>query len=438
MAQFRKDTRKYLSDGKTIFEVTMLSDKLGNVIHAPGNPSGAAIDAFGRARESQPFTLFDSFHRYKENDKFCTSNNAGGTYSFIANTASIDCTVNSTSGVYVYRETKKVFSYQPGKSLQILKTFVMNPAKTNLRQRVGYFSTTNGFFLERNGSTVQFVKRSSINGSVVDTAITQANWNTDKLDGTGLSEITLNLDDPQILFIDMEWLGVGSVRMGFVINGQQICCHVFNHANDDSSPKGAYIQTAVLPIRMEIENTGATTGSSTLKEICSTVISEGGYTLTGKSYTLGQDPVSTNQFALATAGTYYPVIALRLNPAFPDAVVIPTDIACMPINAANYRYKIVSDATLTGAVWANVASNSSVQYNTNTSAVLSGGTDLFSSYVATTVQRTGTINLSREDFFKYQLERNTLANTQSIFVLAVTSGTATCNVCGSVSWEEVT
>ena len=191
MAQFRKDTHQFLSDGKTIFETVMLADQYGNIVGA-ANPSGMAVDAFGRARISTPLTLFDSFNRYADNGKFNYSNTAGGTYGFISNTSSIDMTLTTTSGASVYRETKKVFAYQPGKSLQVLITFVMNTSKTNLRQRVGYFGSNNGFFLEQNGTTIQFVKRSSVTGSVVDTPITQSNWNIDKLDGTGPSLLTLN------------------------------------------------------------------------------------------------------------------------------------------------------------------------------------------------------------------------------------------------------
>jgi hypothetical protein len=140
---------------------------------------------------------------------------------------------------------------------------------------------------------------------------------------------------------------------------------------------------------------------------------------------------------MPNAGTYYPVVALKLHPNNKDAVVIPTDIALMPINSAFYRYKIISGANLTGAVWANAASNSAVQYNTNTAAVISGGTNLYSSYITSTVQGRGEINLGGDNIFKFQLERNSFANTQSTLILAVTSGTATSNVCGSITWEEI-
>lgn len=436
MAQFRKDTHQYLNQEKTIFEVVMLADQYGNLV-GPANPSGAAVDAFGRARTALPFTLFDSSYMYQDNGKFCTANTTGTTVDFKANTASIDMTLPTTSGASVYRETTRVFAYQPGKSLQIINSFVMNPSKTNLRQRVGYFSTNNGFFLERSGATasgVSFVKRSTVTGAVADTAVDQASWNVDKLDGTGPSLLTLNLDDPQILFMDIEWLGVGSVRMGFMINGQPIICHRFDHANLDASAKGAYMQSASLPVRYEIENTGTTADASTLKQVCSTVISEGGYELTGKPREIGQDP--TSQVQMATAGTYYPIVSIRLNPAFPNAIAVPKNVAVLPINAANYRYKLIVGGTVAGAVWANVTTDSVVQYNTNTTATISGGNSVSSGYVTSTVQGGGVINLA-DSIFKYQLERNTLANTTTTFTLALTSGTATCNACGSITFEEV-
>lgn len=438
MAQYRKDTHKYLKDGTTIFEVVMLADQYGNLV-GPSNPTGMSVDAFGRARSSQPYTLYDSFHRYQDNNKENQANTVGGTGIYNANTASIDMVVDSTSGHYVYRESKKVFAYQPGKSLQILKTFVMNPHKTNLRQRVGYFDISNGFYLERSDLTtskVAFVKRSSVTGSVIDTPVDQSEWNMDKLDGTGPSLLTLNLDNPQILFIDIEWLGVGSVRMGFVINGQFIHCHTFHHANLNSSPKGAYIQSACLPVRSEIENTGTTASSSTYKQICCTVISEGGYALTGRPRTYGQEP--TPGIRLTTAGTYYPIVSIRLNPDNPGALVIPSSAGILPISTGNYRYKVNVGGTINGAVWANAAGNSYVQYNSNTTATLSGGIDLFSGYLTSTVQAGGSFLVIGENLFKYQLERNTFANTTTPLTLALTCDTATVNVAGSFTWEEIT
>ncbi|NDE04866.1 MAG: hypothetical protein EB003_09485, partial [Flavobacteriia bacterium] len=187
--------------------------------------SSTSFDAFGRLRMSEPYTLFDSSHRYADNGLWATASGVSGYAQFNQSQGLIDLNVVSGSGSYVTRETKRVFSYQPGKSILNLNTFVMSPAKTGLRQRIGYFGDDNGMFLELNGSTLSFVKRSSVTGSIADTAVNQADWNGDKLDGTGASGITLDITKAQILWMDLEWLGVGSVRMGFVINGKFILCH---------------------------------------------------------------------------------------------------------------------------------------------------------------------------------------------------------------------
>jgi hypothetical protein len=255
----------------------------------------------------------------------------------------------------------------------------------------------------------------------------------DRMDGTGPSRYTLDITNAQILFTDIEWLGLGTVRCGFVIDGQYIHCHSFHHAN---LIKSTYITTAVLPVRLEIENIGATASNSILKEVCATVISEGGYELRGKPRAIAQSPISANHFNMSSAGTYYPVKAIRLNPNNLDAIVIPKDIAILGITNAFYNIKLVVGANIAGAVWANVASDSSVQFNTNNSATMSGGTDLFSDYFAVTAQSKTSINLT-DNIFKYQLERNSFANTPLSFVIAVTSSGASANVVTSVTWEEV-
>lgn len=439
MAQFRKDTSRYLADGKTIFEVVMLADQYGNLV-GPANPSGTAVDAFGRARSSLPVTLFDSANRFFDNSRTSISNNAGGSTSFAANTATIDMNVDTTSGSFVYRETNRVFAYQPGKSLQILQTFVMNSAKTGLRQRIGYYGANNGFYLERSGaSTVQFVRRSRATGVVVDTPVTQANWNLDKMDGTGPSALTLNLDNPQIMFIDIEWLGIGSVRMGFIINGNLIPCHTFHHANLGTSVKGAYMQTACLPLRFEIENTAATASASLFRATCATVISEGGYELRGRQRTIGT-PITT-PYAMATAGVYYPLISIRLNTAagYTDGIAALRNMSVSPVSSGFYNWKLVSGGTVTGGTWTSTDASSIVEYNisSGTTFTATGSTELSSGFISTTNQSGAAIQLPG-DIFTYQLERNGFTNTPTTLTLLLSANAATTTAYASFDWQEIT
>jgi hypothetical protein len=433
MAQYRKDKHEYLNDGKTIFETVMLADQYGNIVGA-ANPTGMAVDAFGRARVSQPFTLFESTHRYRDNGKISSSNSAtGAVVAHNANAGLVECTLDTTSGSFVKRESSRVFSYQPGKSLLIMQSFVLAGAKANLRQRYGYFNEQNGLFLQLDGTELSFIERSNVTGSVVETKIIQATWNVDKMDGTGPSREVLDISKAQIMFTDIEWLGLGTVRMGFIIDGEFIHCHSFHHANLIES---TYITTATLPVRAEIENTGTTSSNSILKIVCATVISEGGYELTGKPRTIGQSPINANQYNMPTVGTFYPIVAIRLNPNNIDAVVIPKEISVMPISSGFYQLKLVTGADIAGATWSNVASDSSVQYNTNNSATFSGGIDQISVYFNSTNQSVSGTNLGN-DVFRYQLERDSFANTPLTFILAVTSSAASANVVGSISWEEV-
>jgi hypothetical protein len=307
----------------------------------------------------------------------------------------------------------------------------MEPAKTGLRQRVGYYGATNGMYLELDGSTLNLVERTSVSGSLVENRIPQASWNGDKLNGSGASGLTLDISKAQILWMDIEWLGVGSVRMGFIINGQFITCHTFHHANLVAT---TYITTASLPLRYEIKNTAATSGSSTMKQICSTVISEGGYELRGLQQAVGI-PVNTPR-TLGTAGTFYPVISLRLKSSFLDAVAIITACSVLPTSTGNYNWQLRASGTTTAGSWVSAGSDSGVEYNI-TGTTYSGGRILASGFFSASNQGSSKVDVLKEALFKSQLERNGLTSAPFEITLVVASGGASDTVVASMDWEEV-
>jgi len=398
-------------------------------------PAGTtAGDAFGRLRTSAPLTLFDSSHRYQDNGLWSTATGVSADATFSANEGLIALNVPTTSGSFVTRETTRVFSYQPGKSLLVLSTFVMNAAKENLRQRVGYFNTANGLYLQLNNSTLSFVERDFVTGSVAETVVNQENWNVDKLDGNGLSGLTLDITKAQILWFDIEWLGLGTVRAGFVINGLFVHCHSFHHANIISS---TYITTASLPLRYEITNLNTTASASTMKQVCSTVISEGGYELRGAQRSVGT-PVSTPRNLTAT-GVQYPVASLRLkaSPDRLDAIVIPTAINIVGLgNNAYFQWRLQQGATTSGGTWDNVSSSSSVEYNLS-GVSSSGGVTLAKGYVSSTTQGTSPITILKEALFQFQLARNGLTSTPEELSVLVETKTAGHDVLVSFDWEEI-
>lgn len=396
--------------------------------------SSASNDSFGRLKIAEAFTLFDSSHRFSDNTLWNTSTSTGATTAFNADQGLVDLNITSSSGSEVIRETKKVFAYQPGKSLLNMNTFVLSPVKTGLRQRIGYFGTENGVYFEVSDTQVSFVLRSKVTGAVVNTPALQSAWNgTDKLDGSGPSGKTLDLSKAQIMWTDFEWLGVGTVRCGFVIDGEFIHCHSFHHANIITS---TYMTTACLPIRYEITNTAATSGSSTLKQICSTVISEGGYEMRGKHRSAGT--AINASYSLTTAGTYYPLVALRLKSTKLDSIVVPTSASIVGTgNGLIYRWQIIADAAITGGSWDTTDANSSVEYNITGTAV-SGGTVASSGFFVSSNQSSPIANIIKQALFSLQLERNTFTSTPSVLAIALSCNTNTTVAFGSIDWEEIT
>ena len=389
-----------------------------------------STDAFGRLRVSEPYTLFDTNNRYYNHNQFSTASSGTANVVYVANQSSFQLNVGSANGDSVIRETMKVFPYQPGKSQLTLSTFCMSTPKTNLRQRVGLFGASDGVFFENDGQYNYMVIRSGSTG--VEERVRQDAWNGDRLNGAGgvnnPSGVTLYPDRAQIYYADVEWLGVGNVRVGFVINGQYVLCHTFQHANQTGNTK-VYMTTATLPIRYEITNTGATTGASMMTQICSTVISEGGYNNFGTTQSAG---TGTTQKRLSNANTYYPAVSIRLNSSRLDSIVFPRQIDVLSPSVNYYRWALVQNPTLTGATWATTSPTGTVDIDTAATAV-SGGIEIQSGYAASRELA----QLSAVDYFQFQLGR-TLAGVSDVVSLIIAATANNADVLAELGWQEIT
>jgi hypothetical protein len=167
--------------------------------------------------------------------------------------------------------------------------------------------------------------------------------------------------------MDFEWLGVGNVRCGFIINGQYIVCHTYQNSNFYGN--SVYMTTAILPVRYEITNTGATSGTSTLKQICSSVISEGGYEQTSVEHVAAMTTTTTNSYLTTT---YKPLVSIRLASTALGAVVIPYNVNFLPTTTDNYQVSLFKNPTLSGASYSAVTSDANVEFDINATAVTSG------------------------------------------------------------------
>ena len=451
MANFRKDTQTFgpLGHDRTVFEVPMIANKNGEVVTTE-NPFPVTItqsigysarsttnDAFGRLRVSNAFTLFDSNHRYSENSKWSSSTTGSSVVSVShnSNESTIDMQVGTQSGDKIVRETKRVFTYQPGKSLLVLNTFCLSEPKTYLRQRVGYYGENDGIYLEQENNSIYIVKRSSITGSPVNTRVLQQNWNIDALDGDGVSGYTLDLTKSQILWSDFEWLGVGTVRVGFVINGQFIPIHAFHHANQPGVTT-TYMRTATLPIRYEIENTDATASSSTMKQICSSIISEGGF-----------DKVAQEKFARRTAvkgsigTTFLPLVSFRLKSARLDSVVIPSTVNFMGIAAtgtSDYEVVLVRNGTLGGSPSWNTSDFENVEYDVAATSITIPAGSIVKQFFATSTNQAQTQVSDTGEYNKDLQLGRTLAGVSDVYTLCCRTLSGTNSAIGGLGFYDLT
>lgn len=415
-----------LNDLHQAMDYNSAGEPLVRVATYPGVTNISSTDAFGRGRVAQPYTLFDSAFIGADNGKFDTQITGGASTSFNSYASTFNMTVGTASGDQVVRQSYKVFPYQPGKALEIFCTFTMSAAQTNLRQRVGYFTAYNGIYLEQDDTTVYLVIRQQTGASTyTEERVAQADWNGDPLNGTGASGITIDLTKSQIFYTAIEWLGVGSVFCGFIINGTYILAHQFNHANEATS---TYMQSAQQSIRLEITNTGTTTGA-TMQQICSSVISSGGYTPTNQQTFTGK---GLNYYTMPTAGTYYNLVSLRLGPdgiaynkvVYADVVNVLTD------SNQNLNWRAIIDPTFSSApTWSNVTT---FTQSATSNVSVTGGTVIASGYVV----NKGEPATLADGVFALQLGRTITGNAQ-VLCIAVTADSNNVKLGGDAGFFEI-
>lgn len=371
-----------------------------------------------------------------------TSGSAATTHN--ANQSSVSLTAGAED--VVIRQTRQYHRYQPGKSQLILCTFKLAPLVAGVTQRIGYFDGQNGIFLEADGTTVNLVKRTYTSGTAVDTQYEQAEWNRDPLDGSGPSGINLDWTKPLILVMDMEWLGVGRVRIGFVIDGAIYYTHDINRrlGGEADIANLVYISTANLPIRYEIRVAAAIVGTHSLTQICSQVSSEGGF-------------VEENglQFSAHTSGTANsvttrePVLSIRPAATFNSLVnrgaIIPQMVNVVALSKVAL-VEVVYGGTLTGASFGAVDATYSITEKDTSATAISGGITVASFFVPAAAQGSssapGSVSTSLIGRVPLALDiagSHPTTPFSDVLTVVVTTGQSpdATSIYGSLTWREL-
>lgn len=410
----------------------------------PGNPlpvnlgDRSSVDAFARLRVSDPTTIFDSSSIYQNSPLIWQTKTAGsGSSAFVANDSTVDLTVTSASGDSVIRQTRQYYPYQPGKSQFILMTFNLGT-----------------------DSGISFVLRSKTSGTVVDTVFDRADWNVDKFDGTGPSGKTADMSKAHIFWADMEWLGVGRVRMGLVIDGVPYLGHEINNAGANLT---TYMKRAFLPCRYEITNDATYTtrlvgygdaddgifirartarAAATLKAICCAIISEGGYTdVLGVPFGIANGTTTIGVTTRRAIASVRP--KLTFNSLTGRGLLVPEAISIYAQTNPCF-FEVVYGGTLGGSPsWTSANDQSMMEFDVAGTAV-TGGIVITSGYAIAGGSGGNAFSSSQQRSLQARLPlaldidgaHPTTPYTDSLSVVC-TSMSGTSNVAANISWREI-
>lgn len=452
---------KYFSSSSTTLTITSrISTQLDSSItqntsiSAFDNNVQNTLDAFSRLRVSFPTTILDirfpgqldGSTNFVKNNLQITDASSGSYTGFYGNSKLV---INALGAGYYISQSRNYCVYQPGKSLLFMASGVLYPGNNNYTTRIGYFdnivpltnslTVRNGLYFECSGGLYSVnIKNNTTN------SIFQSDWNIDKFDGTGLTGLNLDFTKTQLFVMDMEWLGVGRIRFGFYVYGKIQYCHQVTNVNILTVP---YTNSINLPICYSIHNSSATTQpANNFTQICSTVISEGGYAPLGRPFSISNDTTGVSIAALVEE----PILFLRGNVAnsnYNHQNIIPTGLSMICAETNNlilYKLKLFLAGTYTGTqpTWTNVNNSySAAQYGgnlasgyNNTNAIIldqgyfyGRGTNTFSSL---------------GDVFTSQVLQVTsnIINESDILVLTATfvnAGGGSSTVYGTLSWQEL-
>ncbi len=378
-------------------------------------------------------SFFNTFQYGKETDVWDEYTANGGAATWNSNTNNVDMSVSGTLGSICVRQTRNVMRYIPGRTSTLTYAVRLQMPTTGIRRRLGLFDENNGFYFEDAGvlganglPEYNVVVRSKTSGVVVENRIPRSQWNGDKLDGTGPSTITASPTAQHMVNFEYEWYGAGQIIIGWTINGHTHTIHTFNHANFIDLP---WCSTPFLPIRLEIENLTGVAGTHYLYQGSNSLISEGTPDKLGIAQNI-TSPITGR--TMASANTFYPILSIRLKSAALNGIVLPTFFQAATVDNTSVFYKLVRNATLTGASWTDMPdANAFTQYDISATSY-TGGTDIDSGFVI----GSGGAGIRLDKDTQYQIGRSSMGTVSDILTLAVAAPTANKAALTQMTWIE--
>jgi len=343
----------------------------------------------------------------------------------------VELSVGSDAGDEVIRQTRRVQRYLPGSGNEASFAVILSGVVAGIRTRVGVFDQLNGAYFEHDGTDYYCVIRRNTADGIIEERTARADWSDDKLDGNGPSGITINYENIQMMVIEYEWYGAGQVEWKFVINNNAHAVHKANHANIHDHTWASY---GSFPVRYELTNVTGATGTHTMLQGSHSFLTEGTTTLLGRQLSISSPVTGYN---LATTGTFYPIIAIRLKSTALNSVVIPDEYAAGLLDKTDMFVKIIErPTTVTGGTWVSPSAESPIEYNI-TATGFTGGEVASTTFVS---EKQMGAKLTFPERAITQLARKTtttIGDTSEIFLLAAAATGDDKDAWASLGWIEV-
>jgi hypothetical protein len=389
----------------------------------------STFNSKGRLRIAQYATEFTNTFQYgKETDVWDETTSNGATSTHNADLSAIDMAVTTTLNSEVVRQTRNVMTYIAGRPSILSFGIRLQAPVAGIRRRFGLYNGTDGAYFEDDGSGDYFCCIANSGGTPALQRVGRASWNGDKLDGTGPSGIVASPNAQQLISIDYEWYGAGAVKFQFIINGENITIHTFYSANILNNP---WCKTPFLPIRCEIKNTtgGQAAGTFHLYQGSNSLIHDGTAEKAGMPVSITNAITGTS---MGSANVFTPILSIRLKSDSLSGVAIPHSYQIGTIDNVDVFYRIIKNATLTGASWQNHPNaNALTQYDTSSTAY-SGGDE----YDAGFIPRLSAGSQRFDDLANYQIGRSGMGTISDTLTIAMASATGNKKAVAAFSWLE--
>ena len=271
--------------------------------------------------------------------------------------------INSTASL----STVDVIHYRPGQGISVFFTSVFTSGVAGSTQIIGIGDSVDGFFFGYNGTSFGIMQRNNSS----DTWVAQTSWNTDVMDGTGPSKMTLDPTKGNVYKIQFQWLGFGAIN--FFIedqdNGGFQLVHQIKYTNQNTVTS---LTNPSLPIFAEVDND--TNDTDVVMKTASLCAQLEGYQAPSKLRN-----AQSNRKASITTETN--VITIRNRSTFASVTnksLVQLDFLTLSVAGnTDCRYTFYLNASLGGSPsYTNVSTNTSVvEYDTAGTTV--SGRELF-------------------------------------------------------------